>query len=232
MRLLLLLAFSAIFTAAPAQEIIRSIVTQPIDPTAQAKADAVVQLLREANLLLSEKKTDDAIVKVNAALAQNPRSLDAYVLLGAIHSEQKAWDKAQSDFENAHLINPHSLVVEFNLSEIKFSQKLYDAARPGFVQLESDKVTDIGDLAVYKAFLCDLFGGHEDAADKDLAAINEVGSGASYYFSNAAWDLFHRKFDDAQDWLRSATAIYSNQKSGFYLSSLYQLGYLPITAPK
>jgi hypothetical protein len=44
---------------------------------------------------------------------------------------------------------------------------------PAFVALEKDP--DMGDFASYKVFLCDLFGGHEDAASKELDAFNEAG---------------------------------------------------------
>jgi hypothetical protein len=119
-------------------------------------------------------------------------------------------------------------VIKFDQAELKFMQKKYDDARPGFVGLQSDK--DFGDFATYKVFLCDLFGAHQEVAAKELDALNQVGGNPSYYFGNAAWDLVHHKTNEASDWLRSAARIYANApaKIAQYTTSLRDLGYLPI----
>jgi hypothetical protein len=41
--------------------------------------------------------------------------------------------------------------------------------------------------------------------------------------------LYNRKPDDARSWLDSAARIYSPEKSHAYLSTLQELGYLPLT---
>jgi Tfp pilus assembly protein PilF len=207
-----------------AQEVVKS--PPPISPALQAKVDQLVQMLRDANDLLGRGDSDGALAKINDVLQQDPRSVAAYVLRGAIYSQRKMWDKAQADYEAAHLIDPHSSVVQFNLAEVWFAQNQFDAARPGFLALESDKLTDMGDLAAYKVFLCDLLGGHEDVARKELDAFDNVGANASYYFANAAWDLVHHDPDHARGWLDSANQIFTPQKNGFYASSLLTRGYL------
>ncbi|HEX4140962.1 MAG TPA: hypothetical protein VHY09_11480, partial [Candidatus Methylacidiphilales bacterium] len=90
----------------------------------------------------------------------------------------------------------------------------------------------MGDFAMYKVFLCDLFGGHADLAKSELDAINKKGDDASYYFANAAWDLYNKKTDDARQWLVSASHIYDMKKFSTYGESLRYLGYLPLPAPK
>jgi Tfp pilus assembly protein PilF len=212
-----------------AQEVVKS--TPTVSPELAAKADELVGMLRDANDLLGKGDTNGALVKVNAVLQADPRSLAGYVMRGAIYSSLKQWDKAQGDYEAANLINPHSPIVQYNLAEIHFVQKQYDVARPGFVELEANNKTDIGDLATYKVFLCDLFGGHEDAAARDLESIDDVGENPSYYFGHAAWSLYHHKPEEARDWLRSANNIYSSQKNGFYATSLFETGYLPLPPP-
>ena len=57
-------------------------------------------------------------------------------------------------------------------AQIKFMQKKYDEARPGFTALTQDP--NIGDLAAYKVFLCDLLAGHEDAASRELNVFNDA----------------------------------------------------------
>jgi tetratricopeptide (TPR) repeat protein len=198
----------------------------------QAKAQAIVDMLHDAGKMFNAGDIDGSLAKVNQAIQADPKSVAGYLLRGAIYTKKNMYPQAQNDFQTAYLLAPNSNVVQFNLSEIKFIQKQYDAARPGFVQLVSaDKDSDIGDLANYKVFLCDLFGSHEDLAAKELDAFNQVGSNASYYYANAAWDLFHHQTEDARGWLQSATNIYAPQKNGFYMTSLTQLGYLPLPPP-
>jgi Tfp pilus assembly protein PilF len=213
-------------TATPAQA-----ATPTAGPTDKAALARVVDALREANQMLSEGDNDGALAKVNPIIQTYPKLLAAYVLRGAIYTNKKMWDKAQSDFDTAHLLDPNNAIVNFNISEVKFVQKQYDAARPGFDALRSEKDSDISDLAAFKVFLCDLLGGHEDVAKKELDAFNQVGSNASYYYANAAWDLIHHQTEDARGWLASAGRIYAPQKNGFYSLSLTQLGYLPLPPP-
>jgi Tfp pilus assembly protein PilF len=224
--LLLLFVASA---PALAQEVTKS--PTPPSPQLQAQAQQLVKLLQDANEALAHGDTTTALQKVNAVLQADPRSLAGYVLRGAIYSQLKQWDRAQGDYEAANLINPHSPIVQYNLANVYFKQKQYAAARPGFLELEADNKTDIGDLATYKVFLCDLFGGHQDAAARDLESIDDVGSNPSYYFAHAAWSLYHQKPEEARGWLKSANNIYSVQKNGFYASDLFELGYLPLPPP-
>ncbi len=224
----MLLLLAALAPAA-AQQVTKS---APLpSPQLVAQAQQLVELLRDANDALAHGDTTTALAKVNAVLQADPRSLAGYVLRGAIYSQLKEWVKAQGDYEAANLINPHSPIVQFNLSEVHFVQKQYDIARPGFVMLEANDKSDIGDLATYKVFLCDLFGGHEDMAARDLESIDDVGANPSYYFAHAAWSLYHHKPEEARGWLRSANNIYSVQKNGFYASSLFESGYLPLPPP-
>jgi len=204
----------------------------PAPPPSQAfqpPADPVTLLLREALQLLEQKKFDDALEKVNAALQAAPQNPAAYGLRGNIYTEEKLWDQAGNDYQTALQLDGKNPRVKFDLGEIQFVQKNYDAARPGFLALEQDP--DIGDLAAYKVFLCDLLGGHEDVAARELDAFNQVGSNASYYFANAAWSLVHHKTEDARPWLMSASRIYEPPKFKLYATSLIDLGYLPLPPP-
>lgn len=184
---------------------------------------------REILQLMQNQKMDEALEKLNAAIKQYPKIGGFYSLRAAIYSNKEQWAQSAQDFQAALQLEPDNVVVKFNLSEIKFRQLQYDDARVGFVALQSD--TDMGDLATYKVFLCDLFGGHLDVAKKELDAFNKAGSKPSYYFGNAAWDLFNKNIEDARGWLVSASNIYPPAKNEFYASSLRTLKYLPLPPP-
>ena len=195
----------------------------------QLRADRDL-LLHQAAQLLMQRQLNAALNKVNAVLQTAPQDPDAYGLRGDIYAEKKLWNLAEKDYLKVLEINGNNVSVKFNLAEIQFRQKKYDAARPGFIALKQDSI--MGDLATYKVFLCDLFGGHDDIAANELDALNQVGSNASYYFANAAWCLYHHKTEDARGWLMSATNIYAPNKFGIYAASLIDLGYMPLPSPR
>jgi len=192
-------------------------------------SDPATPLLQEAIQLMNQNQLDAALGKVKAALQVAPKNADAYGLRGNIYAEKKLWDLAAKDYQTALQFNGKNVRVKFNLAEIEFKQKEYDAARPGFAALTQDST--MGDLAAYKVFLCDLFGGHEHVAVGELDAFNQVGSNASYYFANVAWSVYHQKTEDARGWLESARRIYTPKKFSLYAASLRDLGYMPLPPP-
>jgi len=214
--------FPAINVPAPNSPPVSAIPDQP-------PADPVTLLLRQAFQLVQQKQFDAALDKVNAALQVAPKNSDAYGLRGNIYAQKGLWDQAWKDYHAALQFDGKNTKMRFNLAEIDFMQKKYDDARPGFLALEED--SDFGDLAAYKVFLCDLFGGHEELAAKELDAFNQVGSNASYYFANATWSLYHHKTEDGRGWLTSAVSIYALNKFKLYATSLVELGYLPLPPP-
>jgi tetratricopeptide (TPR) repeat protein len=191
--------------------------------------DAAKKMITDAIERMNANDVDGALNDLSEAIKANPESTGAYVLRASIYCQKKQWTQAEDDFEAASRIAPSNPVLKFNLVEVKFMQKQYDLARPGFVALENDP--DMGDFASYKVFLCDLFGGHEATAKKELDAFDDAMGNPSYYFSNAAWSLVHRNIEDARSWLLSASRIYPPRKNAFYAQSLRDLGYLPIPGP-
>ena len=191
-------------------------------------AESFHEMLRDSYQDFEKGELDASLSKVNEVIKIDSQNKQAYLLRGSIYAQKKEWDKADYDYDVALTIDPGSAIVKFDLAELKFMQKKYDEARPGFAQVQGDK--DLGDFATYKVFLCDLFGAHEAVAAKELDALNQVGGNPSYYFGNAAWDLVHNKPEEAAGWLKSASRIYANvpQKFTKYTSSLTNLGYLPL----
>jgi hypothetical protein len=125
-------------------------------------------------------------------------------------------------------MDPKNDGLRYDLADLKFKQRQFDDARSAFVPLQDNHDSGISDLVRYKIFLCDLLGGHDDVASKELDAFNQVGSNASYYLGNAAWNLVHKKPEEAKTWLVSASHIYSESKQLRYASTLKEMGYLPL----
>jgi tetratricopeptide (TPR) repeat protein len=205
-------------------------------PTASASSaatpsinNAELQLIRDAYLLDTQGKLDESLAKVNQVIQMNPKNTVALILRGGIYSRKRTFDLAQKDYETVLQLDAQNATAKFNIAELKFMQKDYDGARGGFSALQPD--SNLGDLATYKVFLCDLLGGHDDAAKKEFDDFNNVGGNASFYFANVAWFVFHKDPESARSWLASASRIYPPQKFGLYASSLHDLGYLPLPPP-
>lgn len=168
----------------------------------------------------------DGLARVNAAIGLYPNNPSVYVVRGNIYSEKKQWDDARKDYEKALSLDPQNAAAKVNLAELEFRQKQYDQARTQFLAIKGDK--NLGDLAAYMVFLCDLYAAHDAAASQELAVFNAAGENASYYFGNIAWDLFHRNMAGARDYLQSAQNIYPPHKINLYESNLIETGYLPL----
>lgn len=203
----------------------------PSGPAPAAAAQEVAPPPREAAPALDAaklKELDDNLAEVNAILQKDPANVVAYIRRGNVYGNERKWDLARKDYQHALELDGKCVPAAFNLAELEFMQGKYDAARPGFVALQQD--IGVGDLSKYNVFLCDLFGGHDAAAAKELDAFNQVGSDASYYYANVAWSYYHKQDDQATDWLQSAHRVFSQDKCGLYEKPLKDLGYITDTA--
>jgi len=214
----------------------------PVAPKAATTAltspnEQAMKLIADAVKKMNANDVDGALNSLNQAIQLNPNTTGAFVLRASVYCQKKQWPQAEADFKAAAAIAPTNVALKFNVIEIKFMQGQYDAARAGFVTLQNDpdvikNQPEMADFAAYKVFLCDIFGGHQAKAKKELDAFNDTMGNPSYYFGNAAWDLVIKKdLNDARDWLMSASRIYPPQKNSFYAQSLRELGYLPIPGP-
>ena len=184
--------------------------------------------LEETATLYAHGKSDEALATINAVLSKEPKNINAYIMRGAVYSQKQAWAQAEKDYETALEMDPKNDGVKFDLADLKFKQKLFAAAREAFVPLQNNPDFEVRDLIKYKIYLCDLLDGHDEAASKELDVFNQAGSNASYYFGNAAWNLVHKKPNEAKSWLVSASHIYPERKQLIYTSILNNMGYLPL----
>ena len=184
--------------------------------------------LPAAVLLYQQGKQDESLSALNAILQKQPQNVNALLLRGAINMQKQQWDSAGKDYQAVLQLDDANAEAKFNLADLKFRQHQFDDARVAFIALPASKDDDVKDLTQYKIFLCDLLGGHDDVAAKELDAFNQVASKPSYYFGNAAWNLVHKKTEEARTWLISAGNIYAPRKHFLYMGILKDMGYLPL----
>ncbi|MCE0484880.1 MAG: hypothetical protein LV479_11660 [Methylacidiphilales bacterium] len=224
-RLLLSLLILSLFQNVNAQATAPAAATKPT-PTPSVVVDPTSKLISEAILQMNKNDLDGSLATINKAIQLDPKIPGSYVLRASIYYQKKQWDLAQADFTTASNLSPKNVVIKFNMVEIKFIQKKYDEARAGYLELQND--SDMGDLAKFKVFLCDVLGKHDQQAAQEFAAFNKAGENPSYYYSNFVWSMLHQNVPDARDWLASAERIYSPRKNNYYQSTLHDAGFLPL----
>lgn len=180
--------------------------------------DVAAGMVRESYQDMDNGKLDEALREVDSALQLDSQSASAYELRGSIYIQKKLWDRAESDYRTASLIAPTTSVFKYKLAEIKYMQKAYDEARPRFAVLQNDE--NLGDLAAYKVFLCDLLGAHDERAFGELAVLNKADANPSCYYANAAWNLAHNKMKEANSWVNIAQQKFDSSRTAPYLASL------------
>lgn len=198
-----------------------------LDNDSSHVADTVRDLMKQCSDDVDAGRLNEALTAVDAALQLDSRNAAAYELRGSIYMQKELWNRAENDYSKALEIDPSAVAFKYRVAEIKYLQKAYDAARIRFAAIQSDP--NLGDLATYKVFLCDLLTGREEVAEKELKQINRSEKKPSYYFCNAAWALYHQKSKEANECFRTAASLYSDSINNPYFASLKVLSSL--TAP-
>jgi tetratricopeptide (TPR) repeat protein len=182
-------------------------------------ADTIKSLLTESSKDLAEGDYETAIRDASTAIQLDPHNASAYELRGSVYIEEKLWDRAERDYLSASKISG-DVVYKYKLAEIKFLEKSYEDARSRFAALESDE--HLGDLSTYKAFLCDLLGFHDPAAMRDLAEMDAGTHAKAYYYSHAAWGLYHGNRAEASKYFSAADQLYGQSSGTLYVASLIE----------
>jgi Tfp pilus assembly protein PilF len=87
-----------------------------LDRIEAGKAPTADSLRLRADILIAEKKLDDAVVTLKQALALNPRDLQLLTGLGRIYMEKRDFVSAEKTFQAALQLDQKNLVVWKNLS--------------------------------------------------------------------------------------------------------------------
>jgi tetratricopeptide (TPR) repeat protein len=82
----------------------------------EGKAPTSDSLRLRADILIAQKKTDDAIITLKQALALSPNDLQLLMGLGRLYMEKRDFASAEKTFQAALRLDPKNLVVWKNLS--------------------------------------------------------------------------------------------------------------------
>jgi tetratricopeptide (TPR) repeat protein len=128
-RSVLLAAFGLVVSA---QIFARSPAVQKATPQSAEKSDPGLQ---EADDLLRQGRTEEARKAVQAQLARNPKSVEAYNLLGIILTSQKDFASALDAFQQALKLDQHSVRTMVNVGNLYVAQEKLDLAEKQFLEV-------------------------------------------------------------------------------------------------
>ncbi len=144
-------------------------------------------------------------------------------LRGAILVRQRKLPEAEAVFRAMLEKRPDDKTAMFNLGEALFVQRRFAEARPLFEKFNEGQNNA---LATYKFLLCDLLGGREAEARRQINNLLASAYHPLYYFAHAAVKFHEDKGDEARKLLQSAFSIYPGGTNATFADSLIELGWI------
>ncbi len=195
----------------------------------QEEKEKFVRLLQEAAELVGGIRIQEALERILEAERIYPDFFALYNIKGAAYTKVRDFEKATACFEKCLELNPESTEARFNLAEMSFVQKDFDAALGKFRKLLADNPrfpARTRNLVRYKIYLVLLKSGKTEEAEKLLSEFNYMSDTPEYYFANAAKAFEADDKAGARDWLKSASRIYDRSLQDLFVDSLVELGYI------
>ena len=109
--------------------------TLPPRKTPSRSAEKSDPRFQEAENLLNEGRTEEAKQKIQEQLAQDPKNVEGYNLLGIIFTKRKDFDKALDTFQHALKIDPTSTPTRANIGNLYIALEKLDLAEKEFQQV-------------------------------------------------------------------------------------------------
>ena len=94
-----------------------------------ARIEGIKAAFAEGATLTNAGKFDEAIAKFNEVLAAAPKCAECHANIGAIHSRQQQWDKAEEAYKKALEVNPEFVEAYTGLANVYNAQKKFKEAQ-------------------------------------------------------------------------------------------------------
>ncbi len=149
-----------------------------------------------AEILLEQKKFDEAEAVLGKAVTADPASWEARYLLALISFRKK----------------------DYSESRVRLEALLGETASG----LENQSVQ----LIRYQIFLALLLEGKESAAQQTMEQFKFTDDTPALYYAQAAWGFQHNNLMQANEWVASAGKLFSPALNSAFANSLADLGWL------
>jgi tetratricopeptide (TPR) repeat protein len=157
---------------------------------------------------------------------------ESFDLRGCIYMEQGNFGGAVKAFEAAHSAEPSLFTPRLHAGDLFLRQKQYAEARAVYeLLLKERKIVMSLERLRFAIFLTYLGEQNENEARRALDAITFPTESPAYYYAQAAWAFAHAKNSDAENWIKSASKIFSPAKIAWFARPLYDLGWIKKKPP-
>ncbi len=196
----------------------------------KAQRDAFVEHVNKAARLFAEKRIFEVLDELGKAEAIFPKSVAALNLKGSCYVEFRDFKRAREFYEEALKLSPESTSVRFNIAEVEFCIKDWQAAHDSFTKLLADipeEQAAMKRLVEFKILLCKLKVGQVEAARK-MADNHGFLDDSPYHFFAMAALAFHAEDPvAAEEWLARAVRIFQRPEVlAPWQDTLIEFGYI------
>jgi tetratricopeptide (TPR) repeat protein len=159
----------------------------------QDKRDEFIKKLLDAQRLFAGKRVFEALEKVNEAQVIYADSPDLINLRGACEVEFRSFDKAMESFKKADQLTPGQPLIIFNIGELNFVTKKWEAAEETFTRVLSlvgenpaPRDLQLARLVEFKILLCKIKLGKEAEAASLAEKYDYLDDSPFPYYAEAA----------------------------------------------
>ena len=166
-------------------------------------------------------KIDEAILGYEAAIAEDPTFIDAYINLGAIHFEKNNYPKALEMYRTVAEKDPKNVLALSNLANVEYELKKYVEAEG---HLNSAIALAPKDASLYKDLGKILFAKRDyEATVKALGKCHENGGGShlTQYMMGKAYQKLDKPTEAIGCFDKSVQLEKKNYNSLFALGQVY-----------
>jgi len=113
-------------------------------------------LVKNSQGAAAEDKDDEAFKQIQQVLQEDPRILEAHIILGNLYSKKKDFVRARESYQNALKLNDKYAAAIFGLAKSYEDEENWDAAKAGFQRLteldphDSKAFFHLGEIALHE----------------------------------------------------------------------------------
>ncbi|MGJ8677882.1 MAG: tetratricopeptide repeat protein [Akkermansiaceae bacterium] len=187
-------------------------------------------LIKTQNLI-KQKRTIDALQKTFDLENIYPNHPAVLHSRAACYVELRAFDKAKAIYTQLIETFPGNLSVLFNISELEFVSKNWQAAHDQFsniVESQEDGDNQLVQLSKFKIFLCKLKLGNIEEAAKMQEEFTKWDNTPFYYFAKAAIFYNDNNSREAEKTLKNCYFVWNNSPIlAPWKDTMMEAGYIP-----
>jgi tetratricopeptide (TPR) repeat protein len=177
----------------------------------EEKRKEFAKQFNEASRLFQQKRIFECLNAIYEAEKIFSKSAELFNLLGSCYVEMRSFEKAKTCFEEALKINPRNVSIRFNVGEVQFVTKEWQAAHDLFQEILGaipPSNMALSRLIEFKILLCKIKLGQSDEVTILAQKYDFLDDSPFYYYAQAALAHEADKKTEAEEWQARAGRIF------------------------